>query len=407
MRAREAPPSRARTPRARAGGELWTTTSAVATSRARLARPVVRLEVEDDRPLAAVERDEVAADAGRDRHHVPVGVAAGGSTLITSAPRSASSDPAERPRDVLRVPRPRARLRAAGSSQTRVRAARSRAAAPRPCRRRSSSRPRRDRAPLPDPRRGVRRGVAEALESEQVDRPPPTRCASRAPASFAIAEVALPGQAAVEQVGGAEREQPRGLRARRAGARSSPRRRVEPARLAQPLLERVEHPGEAAELLRRDPLEVERVHEHVPAAVDLADEVRRPGSRRRRGTSRRGSRRRASGTCAPRSRACRSGDENRDAAVLRLVRIRAHGEVDPVGELRARRPDLVAVDDEASPRSVGPRRQRGEVAARAGLREALAERRARRARSAAAAAPRAPGEPNRSSAQPIVLYESR
>ena len=58
----------------------------------------------------------------------------------------------------------------------------------------------------------------------------------------------------------------------------------------------------------------------------------------------------------------------------RLVRIRSHGEVDPVGEPGARRPDLVAVDDVAIVTPHGAGRQRGEVASRPGLREPLAER---------------------------------
>src|SRR6188508_2217768 len=52
-------------------------------------------------------------------------------------------------------------------------------------------------------------------------------------------------------------------------------RSVESSGLGEPALESVDHPGEATELLRRDALEVERVHEDVPAAVDLADEVLR------------------------------------------------------------------------------------------------------------------------------------
>ena len=67
-------------------------------------------------------------------------------------------------------------------------------------------------------------------------------------------------------------------------------------------------------------------------------------------------------------------DEHGDAAMPRLVGIRADGEVDPVGEPGARRPDLVAVDDEAVAVEHGARRQRGEVAPGAGLREPLAER---------------------------------
>ena len=60
--------------------------------------------------------------------------------------------------------------------------------------------------------------------------------------------------------------------------------------------------------------------------------------------------------------------------MTRLVRVRAHGEVDPVGEPRARRPDLPAVDDEAIPLTHGTRRQRCQVAPGLRLREALAER---------------------------------
>ena len=60
--------------------------------------------------------------------------------------------------------------------------------------------------------------------------------------------------------------------------------------------------------------------------------------------------------------------------MARLVRVRAHGEVDPVGEPRARRPDLVTVDDVHVAPPLGARRQRREVAACAWLREALAER---------------------------------
>ncbi len=58
----------------------------------------------------------------------------------------------------------------------------------------------------------------------------------------------------------------------------------------------------------------------------------------------------------------------------RLVRVRPHGEVDPVREPRTRRPDLVAVDDPAIVAAHGSRRQRREVAPRLRLRESLAER---------------------------------
>src|SRR6187200_598640 len=52
-------------------------------------------------------------------------------------------------------------------------------------------------------------------------------------------------------------------------------RHVEAPRLGEPVLEHVDDPGEAAELLRGDALEVERVHDDVPAPIDLADEILR------------------------------------------------------------------------------------------------------------------------------------
>ncbi len=158
---------------------------------------------------------------------------------------------------------------------------------------------------------------------------------------------------AIEQVGCAQREQSR--RGELAAQTRDPiPRSIETVDLGEPRLERVEHPGEPAELLGGDALEVERVHEDVPASVDLADEVLRgdldaveedlaevaaaedreashldPGRVERR-------------------------DEDGDAAMPRLVRVRAHGEVDPVGEPGARRPDLVAVDDPTRRRAAPP-----------------------------------------------------
>ena len=60
--------------------------------------------------------------------------------------------------------------------------------------------------------------------------------------------------------------------------------------------------------------------------------------------------------------------------MARRVRLRTHGEVDPVGKPRARRPDLAAVHHEALAFTHGTRRQRRQVAPRLGLREALAKR---------------------------------
>ncbi len=65
--------------------------------------PLGALEVDDDRALAAVQRHEVAADAGRDRHHVSVAVAGGRLDLDDVGAEVGEEDAAQRPRDVLRV----------------------------------------------------------------------------------------------------------------------------------------------------------------------------------------------------------------------------------------------------------------------------------------------------------------
>ena len=57
----------------------------------------------------------------------------------------------------------------------------------------------------------------------------------------------------------------------------------------------------------------------------------------------------------------------------RQARSRKNPFQDPVRELRARRPDLVAADDVRVPAKLGSRRQRAEIAPRPRLREALAE----------------------------------
>ena len=160
--------------------------------------------------------------------------------------------------------------------------------------------------------------------------------------------------------------------------RGAPQPAIEPASSrsvsAEPFLERVQYPCKPAELLGGDALEVERVHENVPAAVDVADEVlhgdldavekdlAQVAAAEHRETAH-----------LDTGRVDRR-DEDRDAAMSRLVGVRANGEVDPVGDPRARRPDLVAVDDPAISPEHGTRRERCEVAPRPGLREALAER---------------------------------
>ena len=52
---------------------------------------------------------------------------------------------------------------------------------------------------------------------------------------------------------------------------------------------------------------------------------------------------------------------------------RSHREIDPVGDLGVRRPELVSVDDEVAVSPLGARGQCGEVGARLRLGEALAE----------------------------------
>ncbi len=70
--------------------------------RARL-QPVGRLEVGDDGALPAVQRDEVAADAGRDGHDVAVAVPGGRLDLDDVGAEICEEHAAERPGDVLRV----------------------------------------------------------------------------------------------------------------------------------------------------------------------------------------------------------------------------------------------------------------------------------------------------------------
>ena len=197
-------------------------------------------------------------------------------------------------------------------------------------------------------------------------------------------------------------------------ASSSPRRRsrrcarltVEAVGLAEPLLDGIEHPRRAADLLRRHALEVERVHQHVPATVDLADEVRGRDldAVEERLAERPAAERRERPHLDP-GRVDRA-DEHRDAAMLGVA-VGADGEVDPVGELGARRPDLVAGDDVGVAAKLRPRRQRAEIAPRARLGEALAEdelaardRRQQPLHERGASA-------KRSIAAPIVLYERR
>ena len=68
-----------------------------------LGQSLVGLEVDDDRALPAVQRHEVAADLGPDRHHVPVAVPVRRLDLDDVRAEIGQQHPAERPRDVLRV----------------------------------------------------------------------------------------------------------------------------------------------------------------------------------------------------------------------------------------------------------------------------------------------------------------
>ena len=186
------------------------------------ADPVVGLQVEHHRALAAVERHEEAAEPVADGHHAAVGVATGrldldhvGAELARAARRRAALPRTARSR-------PRGRPRAARSSQPQPSAGDHEllhlggAARDRRADRRAIER----RRPSLDRRRLL--AVAEPLEAEQVDRSVAHRLHEPcAPASFAIAEV---GAARADR-GRAGR--PRGTRAaappaaRRAAARAA------------------------------------------------------------------------------------------------------------------------------------------------------------------------------------------
>ena len=248
--------------------------------------------------------------------------------------------------------------------------------------------------------------VGEPLEAEQLDSLP--RDPLREPRSGELGHRGGRARrlAAVEEVGCAEREKSsaRELAAQRADPRPGG---VEAVRLLESALERVEHPREPAELLGGDPLEVERVHEHVPAAVDLTDEVlgRDLDAVEEHLAEVAAAEHREAAHLDP--RAVERRDEDRDAAVARLVRVRAHREVDPVGEPRARRPDLVT----ARRRTASPRRSARVVSDARSLPAPGSEKPWQNVSSPRAIGPRSrslsSGDAKRSSAQPIVLYERR
>ena len=147
---------------------------------------------------------------------------------------------------------------------------------------------------------------------------------------------------------------------------------VEPVGLAQPSFDRVEHPCKPAELLGRDPLEIECVHEHVPPAVHLADDVH--GGNLDFVEERLAEEPSAESRERPHLDPGRidRAHEHRNPSVLRVT-VGAHSEVDPVGELCARRPDFVARDNVGVAAQLGPRRQRTEIAARSRFGEPLTE----------------------------------
>ena len=65
--------------------------------------PLAGLQVDDDRALPAIQRDEVAANARCRRQHVPVAVAGRRLDLHDLGAEIGEEHAAERPRDVLRV----------------------------------------------------------------------------------------------------------------------------------------------------------------------------------------------------------------------------------------------------------------------------------------------------------------
>ena len=86
--------------------------------------PLRGLEIDDDRALPAVQRDEVAPDPGRDRHDVAVPVAGRRLDLDHVGAQVGEEHPAERPGDVLRVLDDPHAFERKASSRTQARAAR-------------------------------------------------------------------------------------------------------------------------------------------------------------------------------------------------------------------------------------------------------------------------------------------
>src|SRR5262249_9555710 len=118
--------------------------------------------------------------------------------------------------------------------------------------------------------RRIRIAVAEPVEPEEVD--PPAREALREPRARALGpRPRRPRRLApVEQVRSPEGQEPRSRQLTSQPCNSPPRIAVEAFDGDQALLERVDEPCERTDLLGGDALEVERPHEDLPTAVQLA-----------------------------------------------------------------------------------------------------------------------------------------
>src|SRR5262249_42821653 len=181
------------------------------------------------------------------------------------------------------------------------------------------------------------------------------------------------GLARVEQVRSPEGQEPRSRQPTSQPCNSPPRIAVEAFDGDQALLERVDEPCERTDLLGGDALEVERPHEDLPTAVQLADEVRaRDLHVVEEDLAEVAAAERGEAPHLDPGRVDRR-HENGDPAVPRLLRVGTDREIDPIREPRARGPDLVAVDDEAIRLDARTGGERREVAPRSGFRKALAE----------------------------------
>ena len=196
-------------------------------------RPLARLQVDDDRALAAVERHEVAPDTRRDRQDVAVAVPGWWLDLDHVRAEIGQQHAAERPGDVLRV------LDDAHAFERKAHRSPSPRRAITTCEdlRRAARDGRADRRAVetadPACERCRRVRVGEPFEPEQLD-----ALASQALGEARTRELRhrrrrARGLAAIEQVGRAKREQTRGGElASQVGRRAARRRRAGRSRAA-------------------------------------------------------------------------------------------------------------------------------------------------------------------------------